>query len=197
MRQHLLIGSMLIATLGAFYYFVVDQQVIPGQGETIAQRYEKRNAEEAARPRTRHNGTIQKPYAGCLTEAALDEAVGAAVKNDTRQLQALLVSGLTMGRLAAHEGQMDRLPPLHDIQTDWSDPIAPSDALRRWFGHDAEKWAEFGRRYREELRRNPDAVAALRREIGDAAATLVYAAHDEAHNNALVLRDFLLSRTDD
>ena len=101
MRQHLLIGSMLIATLGAFYYFVVDQQVIPGQGETIAQRYEKRNAEEAARPRTRHNGTIQKPYAGCLTEAALDEAVGAAVKNDTRQLQALLVSGLCydlMGR---------------------------------------------------------------------------------------------------
>lgn len=44
-------------------------------------------------------------------------------------MAALLVSGLTMGRLAAHEGQMDRLPPLHDIQTDWSDPIAPSDAL--------------------------------------------------------------------
>ena len=41
----------------------------------------------------------------------------------------LLVSGLTMGRLAAHEGQMDRLPPLHDIQTDWSVPISPSDAL--------------------------------------------------------------------
>ena len=79
----------------------------------------------------------------------------------------------------------------------WAKDVAPSDALRRWFGHDPEKWAEFGRRYREELRRNPDAVAALRREIGDAAATLVYAAHDEAHNNALVLRDFLLSRTDD
>lgn len=44
-------------------------------------------------------------------------------------MAALLVSGLTMGRLAAHEGQMDRLPPLHDIQTDWSDPISPSDAL--------------------------------------------------------------------
>lgn len=44
-------------------------------------------------------------------------------------MAALLISGLTMGRLAAHEGQMDRLPPLHDIQTDWADPIGPSDAL--------------------------------------------------------------------
>ncbi|MBY9068446.1 DUF1499 domain-containing protein [Hyphomonas sp. WL0036] len=42
---------------------------------------------------------------------------------------ALLVSGLAMGRLMAHEGQTERLPPLHDVQTDWGDPIAPSDAL--------------------------------------------------------------------
>ncbi len=79
----------------------------------------------------------------------------------------------------------------------WAKAVAPSDALRRWFGHDPAKWAEFRRRYREELRRNADAVEALRQEIGGAPATLVYAAHDEARNNALVLRDFLLSRADD
>ncbi len=73
----------------------------------------------------------------------------------------------------------------------WAKEIAPSDALRRWFGHDPAKWEEFRRRYREELRQNADALAELRRLIGGGPATLLYAAHDTEHNNAVVLREVL------
>lgn len=73
----------------------------------------------------------------------------------------------------------------------WAREVAPSDALRRWFGHDPEKWGEFQRRYREELRANGEVVAALRDRVGGRRATLVYAAHDTQHNNAVALRDFL------
>lgn len=100
---------------------------------------------------------------------------------------------------AAGDGQrilVDRLWP-RGLSKDkahidhWAKEVAPSDALRRWFGHDPEKWGEFQRRYREELRANGEAVAALRERIGGKAATLLYAAHDTEHNNAVALRDFL------
>lgn len=73
----------------------------------------------------------------------------------------------------------------------WAKEIAPSDALRRWFGHDPARWEEFRRRYGEELRQNADAVSALRQRIGAGPATLLYAAHDTQHNNAVALRDLL------
>ena len=73
----------------------------------------------------------------------------------------------------------------------WAKDVAPSDALRRWFGHDPAKWDGFQARYRDELRANAEAVADLRRHIGDGKATLLYAAHDTEHNNAVALRDFL------
>lgn len=73
----------------------------------------------------------------------------------------------------------------------WSKDVAPSPGLRRWFGHDPEKWSEFRRRYRDELENNRDAVDALRKEIGKSTATLLYGARDEEHNHAIVLRDFL------
>lgn len=76
----------------------------------------------------------------------------------------------------------------------WLKDVAPSPDLRRWFGHDPEKWDEFQRRYRDELEKNPDAVEALRQEVGRANATLLYGARDEAHNQAIVLRDFLAGR---
>ena len=75
----------------------------------------------------------------------------------------------------------------------WIKEIAPSDVLRRWFGHDPEKWVEFSRRYAEELKGNGEAVAALRSAIGGKKTTLLYAAHDTEHNNAVALRDFLAS----
>jgi uncharacterized protein YeaO (DUF488 family) len=78
----------------------------------------------------------------------------------------------------------------------WMRDIAPSAELRKWFGHDPERWPEFRRRYREELRRH----GALLDQIGDLAAggavTLVYAAHDEEHNDAVVLREALVKGLD-
>ena len=76
----------------------------------------------------------------------------------------------------------------------WQKDIAPTDALRRWFGHDAARWKEFRARYRAELAGKPDAVADLRDRIGNGPATLVYGARDELHNQAVVLRDMLDGR---
>ena len=75
---------------------------------------------------------------------------------------------------------------------DWLKAVAPSTALRRWFGHDPEKWTEFIRRYRCELRRKPSALSSLRALVRThRVVTLVYAARDETHNNAVVLRHLL------
>jgi len=74
----------------------------------------------------------------------------------------------------------------------WFKEVAPSDALRRWFGHDPERWAEFHRRYQVELESRPELLQALRDALKRGPVTLVYSAHDEAHNQAVVLREFLL-----
>ncbi len=73
----------------------------------------------------------------------------------------------------------------------WLKDIAPSPALRRWFGHDPAKWTEFQRRYRDELEKNPSTVEELKRQIGQADATLLYAAKDLHHNHAIVLQHFV------
>lgn len=74
----------------------------------------------------------------------------------------------------------------------WLREVAPSDALRRWFGHDPERWGEFRRRYREELKSQRMALQPLREAVKRGVVTLVYSAHDEVHNQAVVLREFLL-----
>lgn len=76
----------------------------------------------------------------------------------------------------------------------WARDIAPGTELRRWFGHDPDKWPEFRRRYEAELGENEAGVKALRELIGSRNATLVFAARDVEHNNAVVLRDYLASR---
>ena len=74
----------------------------------------------------------------------------------------------------------------------WLKEVAPSNELRKWFGHDPEKWDEFKKRYIEELRANPDAVSELKQAIrGHKKVTMVYGAKDEERNQAVVLRDFL------
>lgn len=73
----------------------------------------------------------------------------------------------------------------------WLKEIAPSDALRRWFGHDPERWVEFRRRYRAELKSQRTALQPLRDALKRGPVTLVYSAHDEAHNQAVVLRELL------
>ncbi len=77
---------------------------------------------------------------------------------------------------------------------DWIKEIAPSPELRKWFGHDPERWGEFRRRYAAELRGSAEALERIRALARRRPVTLIYAARDEAHNHALVLRDTLLKR---
>ncbi|PBC08590.1 DUF488 domain-containing protein [Mesorhizobium sp. WSM3859] len=73
----------------------------------------------------------------------------------------------------------------------WLKEIAPSDELRKWFGHEPERWAEFQMRYLAELGLNEEAVAQLRVLLREGKVTLLYGAHDEAHNNAVALAEYL------
>ncbi len=75
----------------------------------------------------------------------------------------------------------------------WLKEIAPSTQLRKWFDHDPDKWTEFKKRYRAELRENGEQVDRLKDEIGNKKATFVYGSKDEVHNAAIVLMDFLKS----
>lgn len=77
---------------------------------------------------------------------------------------------------------------------DWIKEIAPTSELRKWFGHDPARWAEFQRRYRDELRERSEDLDRIRELAGARVVTLVYGAHDEQHNNAVVLRDVLLHK---
>lgn len=90
---------------------------------------------------------------------------------------------------------IDRLWPRglskKDAQVDrWLKEVAPSTELRKWFGHDPEKWAEFKKRYRAELKDNP-ALAGLIEVAREGDITLVYAAKDQMHNHAAVLEEIL------
>ncbi len=76
----------------------------------------------------------------------------------------------------------------------WAKELAPSTALRKWFGHDPARWPEFRRRYTEEIRQHPDLLNQLRALARKGTVTLVYSARDEAHNDAVVLRELLLGR---
>lgn len=76
----------------------------------------------------------------------------------------------------------------------WVKEIAPSATLRKWFGHDPARWQEFRRRYAAELRGHADELASLRNQARRGPITLIYSAHDEAHNDAVVLRSILLGR---
>ncbi|UVK44266.1 DUF488 domain-containing protein [Mesorhizobium sp. AR07] len=73
----------------------------------------------------------------------------------------------------------------------WLKEIAPSDELRGWFGHEPARWAEFQKRYRAELDGNEEAVGQLRSLLSEGHVTLLYGAHDEAHNNAVALAAYL------
>ncbi len=78
----------------------------------------------------------------------------------------------------------------------WLKDVAPSDELRRWFGHDPNRFGEFRERYRRELRAAPAhaALGELARRARRGTVTLVYSAHDEVHNNAVVLARELARR---
>jgi uncharacterized protein YeaO (DUF488 family) len=73
----------------------------------------------------------------------------------------------------------------------WLKDVAPSNALRKWFGHDPQKWAEFQKRYFAELDVNLEAWRPLKVAAAQGDITLVYSAKDEAHNQARALKAYL------
>lgn len=82
-----------------------------------------------------------------------------------------------------------------DLQIEaWLREVAPSKPLLKWFGHDPEKWEEFRSRYYQELNQNEGALQPLVETARNGTVTLVYAARDEAHNNALALKQYLDER---
>jgi uncharacterized protein YeaO (DUF488 family) len=76
----------------------------------------------------------------------------------------------------------------------WLKDAAPSTELRKWFGHDPEKWEEFRRRYFDELDRAPEAWAPIRDAARRGAVTLLYSSHDTEHNNAAALKEYIEHR---
>ena len=94
---------------------------------------------------------------------------------------------------------IDRLWPRGVSKVDaainhWAKDIAPSTTLRKWFGHDPARWQEFRYRYAEEVHEHPEQLSRLRALARQGPITLVYAAHDEVHNDAVALRSLLLGR---
>ncbi len=77
---------------------------------------------------------------------------------------------------------------------DWIRDVAPSDPLRKWFGHDPERWDDFRRRYRAELDGNEDAVERCLRWCRAGPVVLLYGAKDRHHNQAVALREYLRER---
>jgi uncharacterized protein YeaO (DUF488 family) len=73
----------------------------------------------------------------------------------------------------------------------WLKDVAPSPELRKWFAHDPEKWAEFKKRYRAELKSNPEAWKPILDAAKQGDVTLLYSARDTEHNSALLLKKFL------
>jgi len=106
------------------------------------------------------------------------------------------------GTPSARDGKrilIDRLWPRGVSKSDaaidlWVKDIAPSTALRKWFGHDPARWQEFRRRYVAEIHDHADTLGELRAAAREGPITLVFGARDELHNDAVVLRDVLLGR---
>lgn len=73
----------------------------------------------------------------------------------------------------------------------WLKEIAPSTELRKWFGHDPEKWKEFQKKYKKEIKENKDTWKILQDKVKEGKVTLIYGAKDEEHNDARVLLEML------
>jgi uncharacterized protein YeaO (DUF488 family) len=94
----------------------------------------------------------------------------------------LLVDGLWPRGLTKERAAVDQ----------WMKEIAPSDALRKWFGHEPKKWPEFEKRYRKELAAKQDLLSEIRKlESEHKLVTLLYGRNDEKQNQAVVLADVL------
>lgn len=91
---------------------------------------------------------------------------------------------------------VDRLWPRgmkkEDAKIDeWLRDIAPSDELRKWFSHDLSRWSDFRKRYKNELKTKKDIIEKLRNDAKNGTITLLFAAKDSEHNNAVVLGEVI------
>jgi len=77
----------------------------------------------------------------------------------------------------------------------WLKDLAPSTDLRKWFGHDPEKWDEFRRRYWSELREKGDLLKLLKHRTTEGNVTFVFAAKDVERNSAVALKEYLDEKT--
>ena len=93
----------------------------------------------------------------------------------------ILVDRLWPRGLSKEKARVDR----------WEKELAPTTELRHWFGRDAAKWLGFQNRYRAELRDQEKALSRLRQDGDEGVATLLYAAKDEEHNNAVALKRYI------
>jgi uncharacterized protein YeaO (DUF488 family) len=74
----------------------------------------------------------------------------------------------------------------------WAKDLAPSTELRKWFGHDPTRWAEFERRYTTEVLQHAELLDKIRKLARRGTVTLIYAARDREHNEAVIIRDMLV-----
>lgn len=111
-------------------------------------------------------------------EIKLKRAYEAPAKNDGRRI---LIDRVWPRGIKKEELRLDG----------WKKELAPSTNLRKWFGHDPERWEEFQKRYRRELDEQPDAIAELLSLCRGGPVTLVFGAKDTRHNQAVALRDYL------
>lgn len=100
---------------------------------------------------------------------------------------------------AGHTFLIDRLWPRGIAKADlafdsWLKDIAPSNELRRWFGHDPAKFDEFRDRYRAELDAHADLAAPILDALREGPVRLLYSAKDTRHNQAVALKEWLLER---
>ena len=77
----------------------------------------------------------------------------------------------------------------------WLKEVGPSTELRKWFGHDPEKWSQFRTRYFRELDSHPESWRPIVSAARGGTVTLIYSSHDEEHNNAVALREYLQAKT--
>jgi uncharacterized protein YeaO (DUF488 family) len=75
----------------------------------------------------------------------------------------------------------------------WAKDLAPSPELRKWFGHDPDRWTEFRRRYTAEMRQHAEQLDKIRELARHGTVTLIYAARDQEHNEAVIIRDMLVT----
>ncbi len=111
------------------------------------------------------------------------------------EVQRVYESGSEGGRRYLVERLWPRGMKKETLRLDaWLKDVAPSDRLRRWFGHDPARWNEFRRRYFAELDASPSAWRPLAEAARHGRVILLYSARDTEHNNALALKAYLESR---